>query len=128
EPAMKEESASLAKNLLHVSVGYGKGVVFPDRLGNGSLEIRHSLDQGYVPIPHITTRQEGLDWEETVFARLLGKSMKQGMQPAADDVLVTFIKFRATNPAREAATGHLWFHFGDGSQITYGYKFGEGAE
>jgi hypothetical protein len=127
EAAMKEEAASLGNNLLHLSVGYGPEITFPDRLGNGSAQIRHSLDEGYLPIPHIQTQHDGLTWDETVFARLLGKSMNQGMEPAPDDVLLTFVKFRAANPSARARTGHLWLHFGDTTQITYGYKFGQGA-
>jgi hypothetical protein len=125
--AMKEEAASLGNNLLHLSVGYGREITFPDRLGNGSPQIRHSLEMGYLPIPRIQTQRDGLAWDQTVFARLLGKDMNQGMQPAPDDVLVTFVKFRATNSSAGARTGHLWLHFGETSQITFGYKFGQGA-
>lgn len=128
EAGMKEEAARLGDNLLHLSVGYGKEIAFPDRLGNGSDDIRHSLDQGYLPIPRIETQHDSLKWEETVFARLLGKEMNHGMEPADGDVLLTFANFRASNSSARAATGHLWFHFGDASQIRYGYKFGEGPE
>src|SRR5882762_1244888 len=66
EAAMKEEAAWLGNNSLHISVGYGKEITFPDRLGNGSALVRHSLDQGYLPIPHIQTQHDGLTWDETV--------------------------------------------------------------
>lgn len=125
---MKEEAERLGNNLLHVSVGYGKEIAIPDRLGRGSTEVRHSLDEGYLPIPHVTTAHEGLKWDETVFARLLGKPMTDGMQPADDDVLVAFTRFKVSNPSAKAATGHLWLHFGDTSQVRYGYKAGQGAE
>ncbi len=128
EAGMKEETAELGNNLLHVSVGYGSEIEFHDRLGRGSAHVRHSLEDGYLPIPHIATQHDGLDWEQTVFARLLGKKLTDGMHPADNDVLVVFTRFRASNPSAKPASGHLWLHFGDTSQINYGYKMGQGPE
>lgn len=125
---MREEAARLGDNALHISIGYGEEIDFPDRLGSGGVDVRHRLDHGYIPVPKVLLQHDGLDWEETVFGRLLGRGMEDGMQPADNDVLVTYVRFKAVNRSTKPAEGRLWLHFGDTSQIVYGYKFGEGPE
>src|SRR5437870_11597397 len=125
---MKEETAQLGDNALHVSIGYGNNIEFPDRLGRGGNNVTRELEDGYLPIPHVRTSHEGLQWEETVFARLLDRRISEGLQPNESDVLGVFVNIQVKNASVEAKTGHLWLHFGDTSQIRYGYKAGQGLE
>jgi hypothetical protein len=94
---MHEEATRLGDNTLHISIGYGPEIDFPDRLGAGNVELRQQLDHGYMPLPKVLMQHDGLDWEETVFGRLLGRSMEEGMHPAEDDVLVAFVRLKAVN-------------------------------
>lgn len=120
--AVSQEVESLGENLLDVSVGFGKAMSFLDRRGLGSPQTRQSLDRGRLPIPRVETRDGALVWNETVFAHLLGREMEKGMAPCSDDVLVVHAMFHVCNTSSDKATGQLWLHFGDTSQLRLGYK------
>ena len=59
----------------------------PDRQGTGSPALRRWLDEGRLPLPHVAAFESEVEWEETVFAGLLGREFKAGLQPTAGDVL-----------------------------------------
>jgi len=121
---MQKELASLGKHRLHLSVGYGSPLRFPDRAAAGSPGLRRGLEDGRLPIPQVTMQDGDLAWQETVFAHLLGRTPQEGMQPRKDDMLVVHAQFRVRNTVREARNGHLWLHFGDTNQVVFGYKAG----
>jgi hypothetical protein len=121
-PAIQEELAPLGDNLLHLSVAYGDPMRFLDRRGRGSPDIRRRLEDGRLPIPHIETSDGDLLWQETVFAHLLGRRLKEGMRPRPDDMLAVHVLFKVRNAAGSPRPAHLWLHFGDTSQVTFFYK------
>ena len=65
---------------------------------------------------------------ETVFAHLLDRNLEEGMNPLPDDVLVVHARFTVRNMGSSPSVGHLWLHFGDTSDITFGYKAGRADE
>jgi len=119
---MRREIAPLGGHFLHVSVGYGQPMRFADRQGTGRAGVLRWLEDGRLPMPHVETRDGELAWHETVFAHLLGKAPGEGMRPAEDDMLVVHVLFQVHNTGRARRTGHLWVHFGDTSQVQFGYK------
>ena len=127
-PAMAKECAPLGRNLLNVAVAYGDPPRFRDRAGIESPAIQRSLEGGRLPIPHIQTHDGDLLWTETVFAHLLDRKLEEGMNPSPDDMLVVHAKFQVKNRSASSSVGHLWLHFGDTTDITFGYKGGRGDE
>jgi hypothetical protein len=119
---MQAETAPLGDNLLHLSVGFGEPMRFADRKGTGSPEVLRSLEEGRLPIPHVSTADGDLRWEEVVFAHLLGRSMAEAMPPRPDDALVVHARFTVRNAGPAARTGRLWLHFGTTSAVQLGYK------
>jgi hypothetical protein len=119
---MQAELAPLGETRLHITVGFGQPMRLVDRKGTGNPAIRRELEEGRLPIPRVITQDGGLVWDETVFAHLLGRDMEEGMQRHADDVLVVQALFKVQNPGVARRTGHLWLHFGDTSQVHFGYK------
>ncbi len=119
---MQAELALLGDSRLHVSVGYGEPMRLVDRRGTGHPAIRRHLEQGRLPIPHVVTQDGDLLWDETVFAHLLGREPGEGMRPKPDDVLVVQAVFNVRNTDHARCTGHLWLHFGDTRQVSFGYK------
>lgn len=69
-------------------MGYGEPMRFPDRRGTASPELHRWLDESRLPLPHIATQEGEVDWEETVFAHLLGREFKVSSRPSAGAVLV----------------------------------------
>jgi hypothetical protein len=127
-PGMAKELALLGNNQLHVSVGYGDSARFADRTGNRNTAITRSLEDGYLPLPHVKTEDGSLLWNQVVFAHLLDRPFEAGMNPHEDDLLVVHTRFSVRNKSAEKATGHLWLHMGDASQVEFGYKAGQGNE
>jgi len=56
------------------------------------------------------------------FAHLLGREPGEGMRPKPDDVLVVHAVFNVRNTGHAQRAGHLWLHFGDTRQVSFGYK------
>jgi hypothetical protein len=127
-PALEKAYTPLGPNLLNLSIGYGKRRQFLERPGIGDRRVRRSLEEGRLPLPHIETSDGDLIWSETVFAHLLDRRLEEGMNPLPDDVLVVQAKFRVRNSGRVPAIGHLWLHFGDTTDVAFGYKAGRGDE
>jgi hypothetical protein len=125
---MRQELAPLGNTNLHLSFGYGEPMRLVDRGGTNNPLIRRSLEGGRHPIPHIETRDGDLTWQETVFAQLLGRPADQWMDANDDDTLVTHVIFKVKNAGHARRTGHLWMHFGDTSQVHFGYKCGQSPE
>jgi hypothetical protein len=119
---MQQELAPLGRHFLHLAVGYGQSMRFVDRTGAGNPDIRRSLEEGHLPIPRVETKDGDLAWRETVFAHLLDHPLDRGMQIQPDDVLVVHAGFQVRNTGLMKQTGHLWLHFGDTSQVRFGYK------
>ncbi len=109
---------------LRTAILRGSGTV----AGIESPAIQRSLEGGRLPIPHIQTHDGDLLWTETVFAHLLDRRLEEGMNPSPDDMLVVHAKFQVKNRSASASVGHLWLHFGDTTDITFGYKGGRGDE
>ncbi|MBS1851603.1 MAG: hypothetical protein JST79_11860 [Acidobacteria bacterium] len=127
-PGMMKELELLGNNLLHVSVGYGSPAKFVDRVGNRDAAITRGLEDGYLPIPHIQTKDGVLIWRQRFFAHLMQRSFTEGMQPREDDLLIVQVRFSVQNTSKEKTLGHLWLHMGDTSQVEFGYKAGQGNE
>ncbi|MBI4586245.1 MAG: hypothetical protein HY717_19720 [Planctomycetes bacterium] len=125
---MQEEIASLGDNLLHLSFAHGDPPRFLDRRGSGSPALRRFLELGRLPIPHVVARCIGLEWDERVFAHLLGRPLDRHPEPRPDDLLVVQASFTAYNPGPGKRTGRLWMHFGDTSAIQLGYKCAQKEE
>jgi len=125
---MQRETAPLGPNPLHLSVGFGDPMRFVDRKGTRSPSVSRRLEEGYLPIPHVTTRDGCLEWDETVFAHLLDRDFAAGLEPRPGDTLVVHAAFGVRNTGDEDVTGHLWLHFADTSQVQFGYKAGMGRE
>lgn len=125
-PAVHEEVIPLGDNLMDVSVGCGETMTFLDRRGLGNPNIRQSLDEGRLLIPHVETREGEVAWDETVFAHLLDRRIEEGMTPRPEDVLVVHALFRVRNVGTKATRTHLWLHFGNTSQLRLGYKVARG--
>ena len=123
--AMEEECAPLGNNFLHLSVGYGSPLRFMDCQAAGNPGVRHSLEEGELPIPRVRTNDGDLVWDEGVFAHLLNRKMEEGMQPKLDDMLIVHARFTVRNTVPASRTAHLWLHFGNTSRVRYGYKTGE---
>jgi hypothetical protein len=119
---MQAELAPLGENRLHVSVGFGDPMRLVDRKGTASADIRRELEQGRLPIPHVVTQDGRFIWDETVFAHLLDRAWDKSMQPDTNDVLVVHALFTVRNTDLARRTAHLWLHFGDASQVRFGYK------
>lgn len=115
-------------NLLHLSVAHGEPMRLADRRGTGDTLVRHRLEGGRLPLPQVETADGTLLWRETVFAHLLGRRLEDGMQPKAEDMPITHAVFKVQNRGAQAALGHLWLHFADASQVTFGYKSAQGDE
>lgn len=126
---MRKEMAPLGEGYrLHLSVAHGEVMTFADRKGTNNPAITRSLEGGRLPIPSVVTRDGDLLWNETVFAHLLGRPMADGLKGRADNVLVTHAKFSVRNAGFAKRTGHLWLHFGDMSQVRFGYKAIQGDD
>jgi hypothetical protein len=125
---MQAELAPLGETRMHVSVGFGKPMRMPDRQGTGSLALRRHLEGGRLPIPHVVARDGDLEWDELVFAHLLGRDNADGMEPALDDLLVTHAIFTVRNTGQVRRAAHLWLHFGDTSKVRLGYKCAQQPE
>jgi hypothetical protein len=119
---MQAELEPLGETRLHVSVGFGDPMRLVDRQGTANPAIRRELEEGRLPIPHVVTQDGDLSWDECVFAHLLDRTIGEGMQPRVDDVLVVQALFTVRNAGAVGRTGHLWLHFGDTSQVQFGYK------
>jgi len=119
---MQQETAPLDNHLLHVSFGYGQPMRLIDRKGTANPLIRRRLEHGRLPVPHIETRDGDLAWNETVFAHLLGRPPDQWLHPRKNDLLVVHALFTVRNTGHARRTGRLWMHFGDTSQVRFGYK------
>jgi hypothetical protein len=127
-PAIDKEAKPMGPNLLNVTVGHGDPVQFLERPGVGDPRVRRGLDEGRLPLPHIEIRDGDLLWRETVFAHLLDRDMEDGMNPLPDDVLVAQAKFNVRNSGRVLSVAHLWLHFGETRDVTFGYKSGRADE
>lgn len=125
---MQQEIAPLGHNLLHLSVGFGDPLRFVDRRGAGNPTIRRCLEGGRLPIAHVVTREGDLTWHETVFAHLLDRPLKASLLSSPEDLLVVQVRFMVCTTGVARRTGHLWLHFGDASQVHFGYKCGMGEE
>ncbi|MEW5979339.1 MAG: hypothetical protein AB1898_26390 [Acidobacteriota bacterium] len=122
--AMQRELTGLGPHRLHLSIGYGSPLRFPDRASLGNPELRRNLEEGQLPIPQVSMQDGDLAWQQVVFAHLLGRTLEEGMQPREDDVLAVHVQFRVLNTALQPRNGYLWLHFGDTSQVRFGYKAG----
>jgi hypothetical protein len=111
-----------------VAIGFGDPVRFLERPGIEGLNVQRGLAAGRLPLPQIQTKDGDLDWVETVFARLLDRSLEEGMSPRADDLLVVMARFMVRNAGSAPSVGHLWLHFGDTSDVAFGYKAGRADE
>jgi len=127
-PALAKECAPLGRNLLNVTVGYGDPVRFQERSGIEDAKFQRSLEAGRLPLPHIATKDGNLLWDETVFSHLLDRDLEEGMKPSLDDILVVQATFKVRNSGSAPSVGHLWLHFGDTTDIIFGYKAGRGDE
>jgi len=125
---MQEEIAPLGNNLLHLSVGYGDPMRFVDRKGTGTTAIRRSLEEGRLPVAHVETRDGDLRWHERVFAHLVDRKGEAGMKLRDGDILIAHTEFRVCNTGHARRVGHLWLHFGDVSQVRFGYKCTQGDD
>jgi hypothetical protein len=119
---MQKEMAPLGDHLLHVAVGYGEPMRFVDRRGTRHPAIQRSLEDGRLPIPHVRTQEGRFLWDEMVFATLADRQPAEGLQPKADDVLAVCTRFRVQNTGDQAGLARLWLHFGDTSDVQFGYK------
>ena len=119
---MQAELAALGENRLHLSVGFGPSMRLPDRQGTASPALRRHLEEGRLPIPHVVTQDSDLEWDELVFAHLLGREMEDGMKPGRGDLLLTHAIFTVRNLGPAQRSAHLWLHFGDTSKVRLGYK------
>src|ERR1019366_7301456 len=126
--AMAKEDAPLGLNLLNLTVGYGQTPRFGERAGRGDPSVRRGLEDGRLPLPYIETHDGSLVWTEKVFAHLLGRKTEAGMDPLPDDTLVAQARFLVRNDGDVRSVGHLWLHFGDTIDVTFGYKAGRGDE
>lgn len=127
-PALAKECAPLGRNLLNVAVGFGNPPRFTQRAGIADANVERRLENGRLPVPCIQTRDGDLLWVETVFAHLLQRNLEEGMSPSLDDVLVVHARFKVRNTGRTPSVGHLWLHFGDTTDLLFGYKAGRGDE
>jgi hypothetical protein len=125
---MQAEIAPLGAHRLHLSVGYGPAISLPDRAGRAHPGFRRCLEEGRLPIPHVLFREGDLAWDERVFAFLLGQEMDQGMNPQPTNTMVVQADFMVANAGHAQQTAHLWLHWGDTSQVHFGYKCGQGEE
>lgn len=125
---MQDDLALLGSSPLHLSIGYGDPMRFADRQGTGRPEIRRWLEEGRLPIPYVEMADGELVWQERVFAHLLDRKLTEGMQPRRDDKLVVHVQIRVRNESKAKRAGHLWLHFGDTSQVRFGYKCRMGSD
>ncbi len=125
---MKQEIASLGENRLNLTIGHGDPPRFRDRAGIGDPNVRRGLIDGRLPLPWIETHDRGLLWLQTVSAHLVDRRIEEGIKPSPDDVVFAQAKFRVRNNGHSPATGHLWLHFGDTSDLSFGYKTGRADE
>jgi hypothetical protein len=123
---MKQELAPLGNQHLHVAVGYGKPMRLVDHAGAGHPNIRRWLEGGRLPMPHVETRDGEIVWQESAFAYLLDRPLEEGLQPKPTNVLITDVRFAARNTGLARKTAHLWLHFGDATEIKFGYKCTQG--
>ncbi|MFI5386482.1 MAG: hypothetical protein ACHQ50_10225, partial [Fimbriimonadales bacterium] len=123
---MRADMTTLGASPMHVSFLYGDPMHFVDRKGTNNPLIRRKLWGGRLPIPTVETRDGDLLWSETVFAHLLGRKMSDGLSPKPSDKLVTHVLMTVANRGYGRETGHLWVHFGDVSQVAFGYKSRQG--
>jgi hypothetical protein len=119
---MQAELAPLGETRLHVSVGFDQPLRLVDRQGTANPAIRRHLEEGRLPIPHVVTRAGDLEWDELVFAHLLGREIEDGLAARPDDRLVTHALFTVRNLGQARRPAYLWLHFGDTSQVRLGYK------
>jgi len=117
-----EAFEQLGNNRMHLSFAFGNSAKFFDFPGRGGKGIERGLEEGRLPIPHVEISDGGLVWEEVVYAHLLGRALADGMDPRPDDVLVTHVLFTVRNENEKARPARLWMHFGDASQVWFGYK------
>jgi hypothetical protein len=127
-PGMVKELALLGDNALHISVGYGKSPRFVGRIGGPNPALTRSNEAGYLPIPSIETKDGDLTWKQTVFAHLLDQDFDQALHPKEEHLLVVHSRFTVRNNSADKSEAHLWFHFGNTSQVVFGYKAGQGNE
>lgn len=126
-PRMQEELAPLGPHRLHLSVGYGSPLRFPDRAATRAPGLRRGLEGGRLPIPQLQVQDGDMTWDEELFAHLLNRPLEEGLQPRPNDTLVVHLRFRVRNRSAQPRKGHLWLHFGDTSQVQFGYKAGVNA-
>ena len=119
---MQQEMAPLGNHLLHVSFGFGAPMRLVNRAGVEHPDVRRGLACGRLPIPYVETRDGDLVWQETVFAHLADTPIDRWQQRNANDSLVIQTRFTVRNRGPAHCTGHLWMHFGDTSQVQFGYK------
>ena len=119
---IRDEMAPLGKHLMHVSFGFGETMRLVDRQGTLHPQIRRSIEQGRLPIPHVETRDGDLSWNETVFAHLLDRPMEPWPEPKPGDMLVDPRRVPRAQHGPARRTGHLWMHFGDTKTSCFGYK------
>jgi hypothetical protein len=119
---MQAELAPLGETRLHLSIAVGEPLRFLDRKGTGHPSLRRFLEEGRLPIPHVVMRDGDLEWDERVFAHLLDRDLDDSLPPRPDDVLVTQLELTVRNLGAARRTSHLWLHFGDTSQVHFGYK------
>lgn len=122
---MQRETAPLGDNQLHLSIGFGDHMRLVDRKGTASAAVRRELEGGRLPMPLIETRDGDLIWDERVFAHRLDRDPYS--RPERGDVLVTHASFSVRNAGYAHRTAHLWLHFGDVSQVHFGYKCAQGT-
>lgn len=125
---MKQETAPLGENRLNLTIGYGDPPRFRERAGIGDPNVRRGLIEGRLPLPQIETKDGDLLWVQTVSAHLVDRKIEEGMSPSTDDIIVAQARFRVRNNGHTPSAGHLWLHFGDTSDISFGYKTGRADE
>ena len=125
---MRQEIASLGENRLNLTIGHGDPPRFGERAGVGDPNVRRGLIEGRLPLPRIERNDGDLFWVQTVSAHLVDRKIEEGMTPSNEDIIFAQARFRVRNTGHTPSIGHLWLHFGDTSDITFGYKMGRADE
>ncbi|MFO0983343.1 MAG: LamG-like jellyroll fold domain-containing protein [Planctomycetota bacterium] len=118
------EVARLGNNLLHLVFTLRSA---PASAAHGNDErtstvVRRGLVDGRLPIPWLQCSDQDLEWNETVFAHLLGRTIDQGVSPDENDVLVTHVRLRVHNAGATARLATLLVEPRDTSDLALGYK------
>lgn len=121
--AVSKECIELGDNQAHVSFAYGSPMRFIDRRGNANPVIKRSFFDNLFPIPEISFIQDGIRYEQTVFANFLDNPPEYGMvKSEGTDTLITCSKFEVSNPSSKKRSSSVWIYFGDLAHTRYFYK------